>query len=103
MGLMKSGVELDIVEIDPAVYHFAVGFFGLRGNHHIHFTDGAKYIEEFEQEEVYDFVLHDVFSGGFVPESLFSVEILEKVGKMLKKDGVLALVTLFYFSLFHSL
>ncbi|KAJ3099984.1 hypothetical protein HDU96_010493 [Phlyctochytrium bullatum] len=39
----------------------------------------------------YEFVLHDVFANGFVPEQLFSVEAMERVRDVMVADGVLAL------------
>ncbi|RIA89540.1 S-adenosyl-L-methionine-dependent methyltransferase [Glomus cerebriforme] len=89
-SLQAHNVFLNIVELDPAVYNFATNYFGLEPKHNIYIQDGRKFIND-EHSQSYDYVLHDVFTGGSVPPSLFSFEALEQIKRILKKDGVLAL------------
>ncbi|KAJ1956094.1 hypothetical protein IWQ62_005385, partial [Dispira parvispora] len=90
-SLQRSGVLMDVVEIDPVVYRFARKYFDLQEPHQVYLQDGRAFIEHVAQNETYDYIFHDVFAGGSVPASLFSVEALEQVKRILKPDGVLAL------------
>ncbi|CAG8464644.1 11320_t:CDS:2 [Ambispora leptoticha] len=89
-SLQENNVLVDIVEIDPAVYAFAVNYFRLAPLSKPYIQDGRKFINEAPSNK-YDYVLHDVFTGGSVPETLFSVEALIQIQRILKEDGVLAL------------
>src|SRR5688572_23989033 len=89
-SLQDHDVLLDIVELDPAVYNFAVNYFGLEPKHNIYIQDGRKFLNNAPSRS-YDYVLHDVFTGGSVPSVLFSVEALEQIKRILKNNGVLAL------------
>lgn len=46
----------------------------------------------------YDFIVHDVFSGGNVNPSLFTLDFIQKLKYLLKEDGVLTLVNTFVFN-----
>lgn len=48
---------------------------------------------------LYDYVLHDVFTGGSLPVQLFTVEALMDIKTVLKKDGILALACISGFQL----
>ncbi|CAG8441765.1 3779_t:CDS:10 [Funneliformis mosseae] len=89
-SLQDHNVLLDIVELDPVVYNLAVNYFGLERRHNIYIQDGRKFINN-APSRYYDYVLHDVFTGGSVPSVLFSIEALEQIKRILKKNGVLAL------------
>ncbi|CAG8787938.1 13305_t:CDS:2, partial [Acaulospora morrowiae] len=52
--------------------------------------DGRKFINNADSGK-YDYVLHDVFTGGSVPSALFSVEALEQIKRVMKEGGILAL------------
>ncbi|KAK6528158.1 hypothetical protein TWF281_009409 [Arthrobotrys megalospora] len=98
-GLIQHGVKTHIVEIDPGVYKFAKEHFGLPANHTVHIGDAVRYIsDEYlkatlkgEQVEKYDYILHDVFTGGAVPAELFTWEFLEGLKAFLKPNGVIAI------------
>ncbi|CAG8433709.1 11273_t:CDS:2 [Ambispora gerdemannii] len=89
-SLQENNVLVDIVEIDPVVYAFAVNYFRLAPLNKPHIQDGRKFINEASANK-YDYVLHDVFTGGSVPAALFSIEALIQIQRILKEDGVLAL------------
>ncbi|KAG8697062.1 hypothetical protein FRC08_006761 [Ceratobasidium sp. 394] len=112
-ALHTHGTSVTIVEIDPAVYKYAREYFGLseptggvfledaRGwvdTRALTVQDG-KYIEHTEvaqgapgaSKELFDYVIHDCFSGGSVPAMLFSTGFFGGIKKLLKDDGVLAL------------
>jgi spermidine synthase len=40
----------------------------------------------------YDYIVHDVFTGGVEPVELFTLEFMEGLGSLLKDDGVIAIV-----------
>ncbi|ORY07465.1 S-adenosyl-L-methionine-dependent methyltransferase [Basidiobolus meristosporus CBS 931.73] len=89
-SLIKNGVSVDVVEIDPYVYEYAKQFFDLPEPAQVHIQDGREYIN-YGEPAVYDYILHDVFTGGSVPATLFSLEALLEMKKVLKPDGILAL------------
>ncbi|KAG9127703.1 hypothetical protein FRC07_010626 [Ceratobasidium sp. 392] len=107
-ALQAHGTSVTIVEIDPAVYKYAREYFGLpeptggvfledaRGwvdTRALTVQDG-KYVEhtgvEGTSKSLFDYVIHDCFSGGSVPTMLFSTGFFRAIKKMLKDDGVLA-------------
>jgi spermidine synthase len=119
--LSRANVSVDVVELDPAVSRFALEYFGLpneageskrvwsqsaangaKGEQkmlkngaavHMHVGDGRHFLDEYGQTGVYDYVLHDVFTNGELPPSLFSVDALKSIKRVLKPDGILALVS----------
>ncbi|KAJ1928144.1 hypothetical protein IWQ60_002311 [Tieghemiomyces parasiticus] len=90
-SLQRGGFQMDIVEIDPAVYRFAREYFGLAELHGVYLQDGRAFIEQGNLTDAYDYVFHDVFTGGSVPATLFSVEALTHIRRILKPSGILAL------------
>ncbi|KAJ3259567.1 hypothetical protein HK103_002121 [Boothiomyces macroporosus] len=97
--LLDSGFEVDIAEIDPVIYDYAIKYFNLPQprNSTLTFTlvfigDGRYFVEKIASNPSYDYVLHDIFTGGYVEPSLFSVEFFTAIKRILKPDGVLAVV-----------
>ncbi len=39
-----------------------------------------------------DFVVHDCFTGGFVPPELFTIEFWSDLAMLVKTDGIVAIV-----------
>lgn len=93
-ALHRHGVDISIAEIDPAVYAFARDFFGVPSP-----SAGGVYLEDARQYLLrpnlpkFDYVIHDVFTGGAVPSSLFTIEFWGDLKRSLKSDGVLAVVS----------
>ncbi|KAF9979345.1 hypothetical protein BGZ73_000039 [Actinomortierella ambigua] len=87
---VPEGVLVDVVEIDPVVANYARLYFGWPKPHQLFIQDGRQFIEQAPTAK-YDYVIHDVFTGGGVPPSLFSVEALLEIRRIMKPDGVLAL------------
>jgi hypothetical protein len=88
--------QIDVIEIDPVVYESARKHFRLSKPSNVYLKDGRQVIDELTfsgeySSKRYDFVLHDVFTGGLVYPSLFSIESLAQIIKLLKQDGVLAM------------
>ncbi|EGR46775.1 uncharacterized protein TRIREDRAFT_65490 [Trichoderma reesei QM6a] len=92
-ALVSHGIETTVVEIDPAVYEFAQKYFQLRENHPPVIDDAVKYTNKAanETKEVYDYIVHDVFTGGVEPVALFTYEFLNNLYTLLKPDGVIAI------------
>ena len=89
--MIRAGVNVDIVEIDQAVYDYALKYFNLPENHRSFIMDAVKYINSTDNLS-YDFIIHDVFSGGNVQPSLFSLEFLKQLKAKVRSGGILALV-----------
>lgn len=105
-SLIKHNLSVDVVEIDPAVLDFAHRYFALPfspGKEHVEDARGflrrarrrlASDDEEEEEEEEgkWDYVVHDVFTGGAVPAALFTIECWQDVKSIMTASGVLAVV-----------
>lgn len=94
-ALHNHGLNVSAVEIDPVVHQFAEQYFGmpkLRGV--VSHSDGRAFIEK--AKEKWDYIIHDVFSGGFVPEHLFTVEMWISIRKKLAQNGILVVVIPLY-------
>ncbi|KAF9080750.1 hypothetical protein BGX23_001733 [Mortierella sp. AD031] len=89
-SLIQHGLLVDVVEIDPAVFDYATEFFDWPAPHEKFIQDGRQFIRNAPAGK-YDYVIHDVFTGGGVPPSLFSLEALHDIQRIMKPDGVLAL------------
>lgn len=92
-ALIAHGINTTIVEIDPTIHRFAIEHFNLPKTHRIYIADAVGLVEakREEQEDHYDYIVHDVFTGGAEPADLFTIEFLSGLKQMLKPDGVIAL------------
>src|ERR1700753_1370297 len=97
--MMRHGIDTHLVELDPMVYQYAKDYFGLLPNHTAYIMDAAKFINDataVPEPEQYDFIIHDVFTGGAVPTVLFTIDMMQGMSKILKDDGVVAIVGIRY-------
>jgi len=92
-ALIAHGINTSIIEIDPVVHHFAVKHFGLPRNHFGYIGDAVTVVEttKSEKQEYYDYIIHDVFTGGAEPVDLFTLEFLSNLNSILKPEGVIAI------------
>lgn len=83
------------MEIDPAVYEFAQKHFQLKENQPAVIEDAVKYTTRAANEtnQVYDYIVHDVFTGGAEPVNLFTLEFFQNLYTLLKPDGVIVIVS----------
>ncbi|PWY90912.1 S-adenosyl-L-methionine-dependent methyltransferase [Aspergillus heteromorphus CBS 117.55] len=88
-ALIHHGIETTIVEIDPVVHQFATEYFHLPSNHITVIEDATTFVQR--TPEQYDYIVHDVFTGGAEPLELFTMEFLENLASTLKDDGVIAI------------
>lgn len=94
-AFVSHGIDTTVVEIDPVVHEFAVEYFGLQENNPAVLADAVSYTAELvdESPQSYDYIVHDVFTGGAEPVDLFTLEFLQGLAALLKPDGVIAIVS----------
>lgn len=94
-ALVAHGIDTTVVEIDPVVHEFAARYFQLPSNHTPVIADAVTYTDELVEKtsEKFDYVVHDVFTGGAEPVPLFTLEFLQNLIALLKPNGVVAIVS----------
>lgn len=96
-GLISHGVETEVVELDPVVYQYAKDYFGLKPNHTAYIENALSFVKresnKKQEKKQYEFILHDVFTGGAVPAGLFTSEFFTELRTLLTDDGVIAIVS----------
>ncbi|KAL3477715.1 S-adenosyl-L-methionine-dependent methyltransferase [Aspergillus californicus] len=92
-ALMAHGIDTTIVEIDPVVHKFAEQYFGLPSDHTSVIEDARTFVKRTQDSATtkYDYIVHDVFTGGAEPVELFTYEFISGLYALLKDDGVIAL------------
>lgn len=93
-AFVEHGIDTTVVEIDPVVHEFAKQYFDLKENNPPVIADAVKYTAGLvEGQKTYDYIVHDVFTGGAEPISLFTLEFLQGLSDLLKPNGVIAIVS----------
>ena len=95
-ALMKHGIDTTVVEIDPVVHKFATEYFNLPSNHVAVIEDATEFVKRAHKASPspqYDYIVHDVFTGGAEPAELFTMEFLTDLKALLKDDGAIAIVS----------
>ncbi|KAI0200950.1 S-adenosyl-L-methionine-dependent methyltransferase [Astrocystis sublimbata] len=92
-ALIAHGIDTTIVEIDPVVHKFATQYFGLPTNHTAVIEDVVSWSRTNAPTlyEHYDYIVHDVFTGGAEPVDLFTDTFLRGLHHMLKPNGVIVI------------
>ncbi|KAK7060415.1 hypothetical protein VNI00_001180 [Paramarasmius palmivorus] len=102
-ALHRHGMNLTIIEIDPAVYEAARRFFGVPdpGEGNAFLEDAGAWVAtraaerrnltEVVEKDLYDIVIHDCFSGGGVPQHLYTIEFWNDLKTLVKEDGVVVI------------
>ncbi|XP_006456672.1 hypothetical protein AGABI2DRAFT_188516 [Agaricus bisporus var. bisporus H97] len=97
-AFIRHGINTTVVEIDPAVYNAARVWFGLPdpGRDNVFLEDAREFVEKRYQKvqvgiekHLYDIVVHDCFSGGGVPEHIFTSEFWGMLKVIMDAEGVL--------------
>ncbi|KAI4088116.1 MAG: hypothetical protein LQ344_006296 [Seirophora lacunosa] len=96
-ALIAHGIDTTVVEIDPVVHDFATQHFDLPSNHTSIIQDAVPFVEQNEGVKKYDYIIHDVFTGGVEPMALFTLDFLRGLKNLLKSDGVVAIVCYYFF------
>ncbi len=90
--LARSGVSVDVVEINPAVVPVAEKYFDLDpGAFRLFIGDGRYFLNR--STDTYDAVILDAFLGESSPSHLMTREAFTAVRRVLKPDGVLVINT----------
>ncbi|OJJ48325.1 hypothetical protein ASPZODRAFT_61817 [Penicilliopsis zonata CBS 506.65] len=93
-ALINHGIETTIVEIDPVVHKFATEYFHLPRNHIAVIDDAQRFVQRSiadSESKQYDYIVHDVFTGGVEPLQLFTLEFFKGLDALLSPDGVIAI------------
>ena len=88
------GINTTVVEIDPAVADFARAYFDLHPAIDVAIGDAVSFVSRATLQPSgprYDYIIHDVFTGGAEPAPLFTLEFLRSLGTLLTDDGVIAI------------
>lgn len=90
---LDSTIEIDSVELDPAVVKVAHSHFGYRedAKSRAHVDDARVFVRKKRREgAVYDLIVIDAFDKDYIPEHLLTREFLEEVKSLLSTDGVIS-------------
>ena len=85
-------VNIDTVELDPAVLEIAKKYFSVKETptHHVHISDGRLYLRRTQKK--YDAIIMDAYKGGrygsFIPYHLVTKEFFELAREHLTENGV---------------
>ncbi|KAI1921310.1 hypothetical protein LOZ12_001240 [Ophidiomyces ophidiicola] len=93
-AFVAHGINTTVVEIDPAVYELATRYFGFPGEAIPKIEDAVNFVQRSrnaEPPQQYDFIVHDVFTGGVEPAELFTLEFMQGLHALLKDDGAIAI------------
>ncbi|KIV85006.1 hypothetical protein PV11_00747 [Exophiala sideris] len=90
-AMIAHGVDTTIVEIDPVVHEFATKYFALPVNYTYYMGDALAFVANTSFGASYDYIIHDVFTGGAEPAELFTTEFLTGLYTLLKPEGVIAI------------
>jgi spermidine synthase len=81
------------VEIDPVVVSFARKYFSLPAPHETIIDDAVSVTSNLAaQGKKFNYIVHDVFTGGAEPVNLFTYEFLKDLYDLLEPGGVIAIV-----------
>lgn len=103
-AFIRHGLNTTVVEIDPAVYDAARRWFGLPdpGPWNVFLEDARQFVERRSreiqispEENLYDIVVHDCFSGGGVPAHIFTTEFWNYLKQIMNTEGILVVVSCF--------
>ncbi|SMY23006.1 unnamed protein product [Zymoseptoria tritici ST99CH_1A5] len=95
-ALITHGIHTTIVELDPVVHAFATKYFALPPNHTAILQDAVSWVHHTsssqpDHRKKYDYIIHDVFTGGAEPLPLFTTSFLTSLRSLLTPNGVIAL------------
>ena len=89
---MYPDLEIDTVEIDPAVVDVAEEYFDFSTDPKMRVfeQDGRVFVKRaLRRGDKYDYIILDAFSGEYIPEHLMTKEFFQEVKQLLTDDGVL--------------
>ena len=106
-ALLAHGINTTTIEIDPLIHAYATNYFSLStlsskshfadkkiGTHNVILADAIPTVNFLLKEfptQTYDYIIHDVFTGGIEPLDLFTTEFLTNLSGLLRPErGVIA-------------
>jgi spermidine synthase len=94
-SMIAQGINTTIVELDPAVHYFATKYFDLPSNHTAVIENAVPYVARTSRQRPgsFDYIVHDVFTGGAEPTPLFTLEFLQGLYDLLSERGSIAIVS----------
>ncbi|CAN9189120.1 unnamed protein product [Alternaria alternata] len=92
-AMIKHGINTTIVELDPVVHHYATRYFDLSPDHTAVIDDATAYVarKSVSAPGSFDYIIHDVFTGGAEPVYLFTTEFMQGLYDLLTPEGVVAI------------
>ncbi len=90
---MFPEIDIDVVEIDPAVTRVAEKFFGFKRDAklNVHEEDGRVFVKKaLRAGTKYDIIMLDAFEDEYIPEHMSTKEFLLEVKSVMTPDGVVA-------------
>jgi hypothetical protein len=92
-ALIAHGLNTTIVELDPVVHKYATEYFGLSPNHTAVISDAVRFVADksVSNPKSYNYIIHDVFTGGAEPVYLFTTEFMQGLYNLLTDDGAVAI------------
>lgn len=92
LAKLVPGVNIEVVEIDPAVTRVAEKYFEFKQGPNIKVieADGRVYVKRAVREKkTYDIVMLDAFDHEYIPEHLLTQEFLQEVKQLLHPGSLL--------------
>jgi spermidine synthase len=92
-AFVQHGLNVTVVELDPKVHEYATKYFNFPEDHNAVIGDAVEWASKYSKEhpESFDYIIHDVFTGGAEPTQLFTLEFLQQLSALLKEDGAIAI------------
>ncbi|KAF2867405.1 S-adenosyl-L-methionine-dependent methyltransferase [Massariosphaeria phaeospora] len=92
-AMIGYGINTTIVELDPVVHHYATKYFDLSSNHNAVIDDAVQYVHTKSKTNPgsFNYIIHDVFTGGAEPVYLFTQEFIRGLSDLLTDDGAVAI------------
>ncbi|KAK0302926.1 hypothetical protein LTR82_017725 [Friedmanniomyces endolithicus] len=93
-ALIAHGITTTILELDPVVHAFATQHFALPAEHTAIIQDAVSWVAaqtSTNTSQQFDYIIHDVFTGGAEPLPLFTTTFLSGLRALLAPNGVIAI------------
>lgn len=92
-AMIAHGIDTTVVELDPVVHRYAAKYFGLPSAHTAVVSDAVAWVGKAVATNAtrYDYIIHDVFTGGAEPLALFTDTFLAGLRALLADNGVIAI------------
>jgi spermidine synthase len=90
---IDPAMQIDVIEVDPAVVKVAKRYFGYREDAHLrtHIGDGRIFVRRQARAGVrYDLIVIDAFGRFYVPEHMMTREFIADVKSLLAPGGVVS-------------